>query len=228
MATRFPGRIWEVQSVGQMNGQLRPSFGVQLGDFALVTDPGATGGLYQATAVAGPGFTWTLRAGGGGGGDWATVLAAGNQSGANDALIDEEQLVAWGNRTGPPITSEPTGWRTARRLETFVGGGFTAMGSPIAVGPIGLLGTRAIIKARCVTRQGVGGGAVSDFGVLEEVWTSNASVWSMTTSITGVGAVFRLQATGANLNLEVNDVVAGPGTAYAMVDVVFQPGSNPG
>lgn len=94
--------------------------------------------VWQAVEdLAGPGVHgWAFEYAsnlGGGGGDWASVLAAGNASGGTDAIMSGEDEIEWNppptggpGPVGPPILR---GWRTARRLAPISNGG-----TPVNIG----------------------------------------------------------------------------------------------
>jgi len=191
--------------------------------------------VWQAVEdLAGPGvhgwaFEYGSNLGGGGGGDWASVLAAGNVSGANDASMEDEQRVEWGVEVPAPLDPTSGGSRSARRFDGAAPGAgiWSDMGSAVALDEPSRGDTTVIVRAYCTTQQG---NAPNDpkWAVLEEVWNLRAATRLRTILSENPDGAFRFNMTGNDLFLQVNDLnLGGSITAYAMVDVTIQPGPPP-
>ena len=203
-----PGTAWTVTADLVPPG---PASGVF--DLALLGPMDSFAFFYTCVAVDAPAdprqpsgngwlLDWNTPEIGGGppppGGDWATVLAAGNTSGPTNPILTDDTRIEL-NTDGAYVTGRSY-------LNVPDGGLWVDMGDPITEPATGGTGLGvAVVRAMFVGRFTLTGNAT--WGYVEQVWTLNAGVPSLLRTIAQEGDIdtrFRIGASGTQLVAQVN------------------------
>jgi len=238
-----PGGAWQI--TGEIPaGSLAPgSYDVVVNDLSSFsvyaqTDLGFGAGVPATPAPVGDVNGWIpvgLSGGGGGGSDWASVLAAGNESGGTDAVLTDEDQIEWDAPSGGG--GELVRGRKSARRQALPGfsSGATNIGSAVALGfpsvPSDVLDTQnmLILRIQAIRRTQVAlNNITQEYAVIERVYTPTAAGGlniARTITYENPNDWLSVVNTGGDIFLQADDGAA-PAEVYAVVEVVAAPGRN--
>lgn len=155
---------------------------------------------------------------------WADALSNGNVSGANSALVNDEQVVEWGYPDPAPGGNYSRGFRTARRYEDASPsvGTETMGGAVVTELPASSVSCYATVRLSGLRREGDAVSSTTTHHVLEQVWDMSTGV--LVRTVVSDGSGFSLAMSGTDLVAQVAVTGTDPVDAIAMIDVTFMPG----